>query len=206
MKYREIEEKDIKKLCIIVCDSFELDCYFEEGFFRACLYRNYLCGYIAGSNFSIVVEDDNGRVIGVLLAKIPGLKEKDRRRYIKIIKRAGFFLYFRANGKTYYKNMRLIDGINGRLKKKITVKPELKIIAVEEKSRRKGIAKEMMSRFTAELIINGFDEYFLYTDSYCDVDYYRNNGYTEVASEGIMFGDKKDSRFYIFKKSVKDVN
>ncbi len=202
MRYREIEENDLKRLCVIVCDSFELDCYFEEGFFRTCLYRNYLCRYIAEGNFSIIAEDDDGKVIGVLLAKIPGLKEKDRRNYIKIRKRAGFFLHFRANGKVYYKNMRLIDGINRRLKERIAVESELKIIAVEEKSRRKGIARELMRRFTAELTKNNFDEYFLYTDSYCDVDYYRNNGYTEIASEGIMFADKKDSRFYIFKKKI----
>ena len=206
MIFRKLKKEDIPTLAEICGESFGLDCYSDRADKRSAIYLNYFCGYLKKCNYAVAAENEKGEVVGVLLADIPGIKKDDRlARYAsKTALKCVLPILFTKHGYLYFVYKKRIERIDRRLFGHIDAKTELMILAVAKEERMKGVAREMMERFTAEAAKTGEKRYFLYTDSYCDVEYYRERGYVEAASEKTVFADGEDSMFYIFTKEIGD--
>jgi GNAT superfamily N-acetyltransferase len=198
--YRDFKISDLEELASIVGYSFGLDCYSKNHTILKCLMRNYLLRYLNNQNYAKVVLDGE-KPIGIIIAKIGN--EKIPKVYRLRAFLSAIPLAFTVPGWYYLTYSNKIKIADNKLLQNRNFYAELKLFVVDDNYQRIGIGKKMLSDFDTTCFRKNITEYCLFTDSYCDVDYYFNHNFKlESKTEVKFFDENKPSSFYLFSKQL----
>ena len=203
MELRKFTVRDISKVRDMFCEAFELDCYSKSRFVMRHLLDHYLCGYLAESDMAIT-SVNGGEVEGFLL----GCTRKRRGRAIYMLLKLyhSMFLPFSRGGRAYIRCKRLIENADSSMRREAPApESELQLFVVCSDKRGSGVGRMMLSEFKKLLEESGIQSMQLFTDDYCDVDYYRRRGYEQLGVRHIEFAPGIDSMFYLFTISAEKI-
>lgn len=197
---RSFEPADISRVRGMFCQAFELDCYSKSRFAMRHLLDHYLYGYLREADFAIAA-CVNGAVAGFLLGC--GQRRRGNRIYSLLRAYHRLFLPFSRGGRGYMRCKQLIDQADASLKAAAPeADGELMLFVVRPEDRSLGTGREMLRAFRKWLIRRDAHTMQLFTDDYCDVDYYRARGYEQLGVRHIEFRPGDASSFYLFQISV----
>lgn len=197
---RSFEPADISRVRGMFCQAFELDCYSKSRFVMRHLLDHYLCGYLAETDFAITA-CANGAVVGFLLGC--DTLRRGKRIYALLQAYHRMFLPFSRGGRGYMRCKRLIARADASLKAAAPEEDgELMLFVVRPEERNRGAGRKMLRAFRDWLIRRDAHTIQLFTDDYCDVDYYRARGYEQLGVRHIEFIPGDASAFYLFRISV----
>lgn len=200
MKPDRFRLSDISKVRGMFCEAFGLDCYSESRFVMRHLLDHYLCGYLMESDYAITVRNAYG-VEGFLLGCTQKRKGKPVYRFLRAYHR--IFLPFSHGGRGYIRCKRLIERADAAMRREAPVpESELILFVVRPESRGGGVGRGMLMVFRDWLVENNVKSMQLFTDDYCDVDYYRRRGYVQLGKRRIEFMPGVGSWFYLFTIAV----
>ena len=200
---RSFGPADISRVRGMFCRAFELDCYSNSRFVMRHLLDHYLCSYLREADYAIAA-CANGEVTGFLL----GCGKRRRGKGIYALLRAyhRLFLPFSRGGRAYLHCKRLIDQADESLKAAAPeADGELMLFVVRPEERNRGTGRKMLQAFREWLAKQGALTMQLFTDDYCDVDYYRTRGYEQLGVRHIEFMPGRKSAFYLFSISVERI-
>lgn len=200
LEYRDLQKRDLDIFAQVVGRVFKDDTYTNDKRINHFLLRHELTDYLRRQNYAKVMLDD-GRPVAILIAevgrKIPraqyGLEALDCWLHL-ILSRAGrkYLSYRRGLRRT---DMRLITGKH--------YDAELRLFIVVEGYRNLGIGHRLLLDFQAVCRARSIDRYFLFTDSYCDVDYYKERGFHLEAERAYdFFKTDPPAKYYLFTKRI----
>lgn len=154
----------------------------------------YFYSYLANSNYCEVAVAD-GIVVGFLLGRCDNLRRiKGYMKYMYRYNLARIHLLLRPGGregleiinKTVHVDKKLLsdhyDEFDG----------ELCLFAVSGTHRKLGIGQRLLGHFHDFMRENKAKSYYLYTDTYCDIKFYEQNGFELVSLDTVDFGDEED--------------
>lgn len=203
MELREFRISDVRRVRDMFCEAFELDCYSKSRFVMRHLLDHYLCGYLMEADYAVTMRSGN-ETTGFLL----GCSEKRRGRSIYRFLRAyhrAFLPLFRG-GRAYMRCKKLIEDADSSMRSKApSPESELILFVVRSDLRGRGEGCRLLMEFRNWLVENNVKNMQLFTDDYCDVDYYRERGYTQLGVRHIEFAPGIDSYFYLFSIPVEEI-
>lgn len=203
IKFDKFRISDLRRVRRMFCEAFELDCYSDSRFVMRHLLDHYLCGYLCESDYAIVARSMRG-VEGFLL----GCASQRRGMYIYRLFKAchRLFLPFSHGGRGYIRCKRLIDDADASLRREASMADsELQLFVVDKDAWGTGIGRSMLLEFRKWLMERGAGSMQLFTDDYCDVEYYRKRGYEQLGVREIEFMPGAASMFYLFSIGVKNI-
>lgn len=200
MELRNFKVCDIARVRDMFCEAFELGCYSKNRFVMRHILDHYLCCYLAGTDMAIAAEDDDG-IAGFLLGCTQKRNGRAIYRLLKLYH--SMFLPFSHGGRAYIRCKRLIEDADMSMRAEAPVpESELQLFVVRADKRGSGIGRKMLTEFKILLMKNGVQNMQLFTDDYCDVEYYRIRGYEQLGARHIEFAPGIDSMFYLFSTTV----
>lgn len=200
LEYRDFQIGDLKKLADIVGYSFELECYSKCGWIRNRIMKTYLLQYLKGQNYAKVAVE-HGEPIGLVVAKIEG--ESYANKYMWKTFLTTLPLVFTIPGWYYFIFTHQIKKADKNMLAHKNLNTELKLFVVSSQHRGKGVGKRMLVEFQSTCISRGVKDYYLFTDSYCDVDYYLKRSFCLQEKTTIKFKDEASaSTFYLFSRHI----
>lgn len=203
--YRQLEGKDFKILTKILSSTWQLNEYSKNKKITKLIARYDFLNYLCKSNYSLI-SSVNGKPVGVLLAR----NEKKYNifsQFFNKIKKAFLWirLIFLSSGRKYLKENKIMAKADKKLRKNHHRRygAEFVLFAVKKNYKGQGVGSEMLDIFIKYLNDNKINTYYLYTDEYCNVDYYIKHDFTKLDETDVMFdGDKEPSTFYIFSYNI----
>ena len=196
LEIRKFRVADIPRVRDMFCEAFELDCYSKSRHVMRHLLDHYLCTYLRESDYAITVSQKE-TIVGFLFGCGP---KRHGRAIYKIIRTYhGLFLPLSRGGRAYIRCKGLIEAADRSLHDEApAADSELMLFVVRSDLRGSGVGKTMLMEFKRWLVDNGIKDMQLSTDDYCDVDYYRRRGYTELGVRHIEFIPGEIRKFYLF--------
>ena len=201
--YRELLKEDIQDICAIIDQTWDMNKYTDDQKTAEGLLEVYLTSYLVRSNFEEVAVLD-GKVVGVILGRNEStFIDKDSEHYdiMEAFKKKGFPITEKENIASKYIS-RIDDADRQMLNKHVgEFDAELNLFIVDGEYRGMGIGKRLFADFIRFLKYNGAKNLYLFTDDFCNVEFYVHIGYKmreriEVHSK--EFDEK--GYFYLFSK------
>lgn len=205
--YRCLKSTDYKQLEKILNKTWNFKNYSHRKFIVKLIAKYDFQDYFLKSNHSIVASL-NGRPIGILLSRVEG-EEPFSHNFAQKIRHffTGILLTLFKGGRKYLREERKINKSDKMLRKKHKRKygAELVLFVVNKHYHGLGIGRELMKRFQKFLRRKKINTYYLFTDEYCDVDFYTKKQYTQLGCVELKFNNNERARFYLFSYNIKKI-
>lgn len=200
LEYRDFRIDDLDMFATVVGRVFKDDTYTTNRHINHYLLRHELLDYLRSQNYAKVVED-GGKPVGILIADIGCLNR--RRQYTAEMFHCWLNLAFNRAGRQYLRYRRGLRKTDMRLLLGKHYAAELRLFIVVEQYRNMGIGHQMLTDFQKACVGQGIHQYFLFTDSYCDVEYYVERGFhLEAEREYDFFANDPPAKYYLFTKTI----
>lgn len=194
--FRPYTDKDMPQVAQTLSDIWDHKQYSDDPHITALLEEYIAYRYIENANYSLICELD-GKVIGGIFAKIdcddPMIVPDDshiEELYNQILRT--------EDGIYYLTEESSIDEIDAKLIEGIDAKNILQLFYMEEKYRLNHIGTRLIKELYKKLRAEKQSSLYLYTDSYCTVNYYLQHGWKVKKSiHTILPTDTEESDFYI---------
>ncbi|MCL1800878.1 MAG: GNAT family N-acetyltransferase [Promicromonosporaceae bacterium] len=201
--YRDYDDDDAAAVKQIIGQAFTIGSFLTSERMLDSALEVYLRECLAGSSWTQVAELE-GRVVGIIMGNIPGQPRVPgvaRNRWLLLVNS----LLTTARARGHFQELaqtQLIAATEMQLvKRQGRVKQELTLFAVAESARGLGIGKALYQAFLDYLASYGRGEFYVLTDSKCDVGFYRHLGLSEAEHErlGITYaGEPEELDLYLF--------
>lgn len=209
IKYRDFRSSDFPYMKRMFCKAFGLEEYSDDEEVMNHLLANYLYSYLERESY-IIIAEDNSIPVGFLIGNYrENIKEYTKLKYMIMEKYHKFFLRKLESGKKYIRCKGLIEEANRKLieNRKERFDSELILFVVDESMRGHGVGTGMLEKFKKYLIDSGGKNLYLYTDDFCDVNYYRRMKFRQEDSRIVNLGQgEEESRFYLFSIPVRKIS
>jgi GNAT superfamily N-acetyltransferase len=140
----------------------------------------------------------DGLFAGIVLGKISPIKAMfiNGVYYLKFLKYVLLLKVHSNESRHILKNFKVVYKVYKALlkKKQKYVKSELILFMVDPLFQRQGLGKLLVERFEKALIKKSKKNYFLFTDSQCNYEFYETNLYTKVEQESTSESLKNGQR------------
>lgn len=202
--YRPYQENDAPDIKRIVDEAFHIHRYTKKKHLLHSALEIYLRECLLASTHTQVADQD-GRVIGVLMGRLPEhprLPQYLRNKlltwaHMATILTTGFTeLPSLAQHFKFEKAYRKL-----RQNTSAPLTDELTLFAVDASTRGTGIGKTLYQNYMRHLKENGRTDFYLYTDSLCTYGFYENRGMTRAAAQNIKIrldGEPEDIGVYLY--------
>lgn len=198
---RQLNKKDIKYLRELLYETWVKKDYPENK--KTAFQISYIFMYelLFRHSFSRVITY-NDSFCGIILGRI----DKDFKYNFKYILKILWHiipLLFYDYGRSALRSEKYIMRINNELLDSLNSKAgaELVLFALDKNFKGMGFGKKLLSSFYNYLEQNGVDNFYLFTDTTCDFEFYEHNGFERRKSKTIKL--KKETRInYIYTKSI----
>jgi ribosomal protein S18 acetylase RimI-like enzyme len=203
IEYRDLSPEDFPYLRAIIGEAWGLNDYTREKKLRDLILQHYLYYYLKNQNFVRIATAD-GIPVGLLFGRSENQPRKHTVEYCFYAQLIALVLVFLPVGRRYLRNARTIGRADRMLLKRSNFGGELVLFAVDARFREHGIGKHLLDAFKKFLEDDHVSDFYLFTDDYSDVDYYRMRGYRQLAQLDVTLepddGSDADDRgkFYIF--------
>lgn len=203
IRLRPFRVTDIARVRDMFCEAFELECYSQSRFVMRHLLDHYLCTYLMDADYAMTAFSDKG-VEGFIIGCIGTGRNRIAYRLLRTYHRA--FLPLSRGGRSYMRCKALIEEADASLKESAPeADGELVLFVVRKESRGKGVGRLMLGDFKRILTERSLKSMQLFTDDYCDVDYYRARGYRQQGVRYIEFMPGDARAFYLFSIPVEKI-
>lgn len=174
--------------------------YTERHYNKAVLYN-----YLLWTNFTLVAECE-GKIAGFIFGRCDTLP--CFRYYLHNVFRMWYeraALLFSRAGRIELENIRITDKADFDLLREHAHEfdGELCLFDVAEGYQKHGIGRELIRRFNDFMRDNGAHSYYLYTDTYCNTEFYDHNDFMRISAETVNFVDENDGEslpvYYLYK-------
>lgn len=195
IEFRQAKKADLPAVREIMSETWRLDDDVDDRGSLDYYQDAYFYSYLANSNYCEVAVA-GGRVVGFLLGRCDSLRRmRGYLRYIFRYNLARIHLLLRPGGregldiinKTVHVDKKLLrdhyDEFDG----------ELCLFAVADTHRKHGIGQRLLAHFHDFMRANGVGSYYLYTDTYCDIKFYEQNGFELVSLDTVDFGEDEEN-------------
>lgn len=205
-QFRKIKKSDYDEIKRLILDTWKIEDDFTNEKAVDLYMDAFLYDYLAWSNYKIVVMDGN-KIAGFLLGR------SDKKSYYgKILKYkpvamfAKFRLFVQPSGRDGLRILRITDRVNRKLMKHHTkdYEGELCLFSVSKEYKGKGYGTQMLERFHEFLKKTGATNYFLYTDTDCNVGFYERFGYELISLDTVEFfsDNEETAKYYMYSKKL----
>jgi len=185
------------------CEAFELDCYSKSQFVMRHLLDHYLCTYLMETDYAVTAVNGS-ETVGFLLGCDKNRCGKWIYRVLRSYHR--LFLPLFRGSRAYIRCKKLIEDADASMRKAApTPESELMLFVVRSDMRGSGIGRMMLVEFRNYLVDKNIRNMQLFTDDYCDVDYYRRRSYEQLGIKHIEFAPGIDSDFFLFTIPVEKI-
>lgn len=200
LEFRDFAPRDLDTFATVVGRVFKDDTYTDNPELTRCLLRHELIDYLRHQNYAkVVVEGD--KPVGILIAEVG--EKKLRRPFLLEALDCHLRLLCHRAGRTYLRYRRGLRHTDMRLLTGQRYHAELRLFIVVEGYRNLGIGHKLLLDFQKACAQHRIKEYFLFTDSYCDVDYYKERGFHLVAERTYdFFRTDPPAKYYLFTKKL----
>lgn len=199
IQFREIKREDYPSLEKIISDTWEYESYCSPQVAKQ-MASFYLASCLANQTFTCVAEN-NGVAVGVIMAKV----EKNFQTPLRYATQAMFAtgnLKRTKEGRHIASLFEDFDKLNQRLLKQseLTFDGELSFFIVGSDQRGNGIGGELYKRFLQYTQAVGIENYYLFTDSDCNVGFYEHQSLVRMGEEirNLKPYVDEDMNFYLY--------
>lgn len=186
--FREVETKDLVDIKYLINTSFQIYKYIRDDDILDTFLNIYVESCLAEKTFSQVAEKD-GKIIGVIFGN--SKRNYSILAHLKpIIKGFYYGVKMKIQARVLKVNMEeqnKIHAVYKELLKKSGKKFDgvLTLFIVDEKFRGSGIGTNLLDSLYEYFEMRNVNDFYLYTDSYCNVGFYESNGFVKLASKDI---------------------
>lgn len=187
MKIRNIEKKDYNQLVLHCKNVLNYYSFFNNynDDLNVGLATYLLHNILSSANYGFVL-DYNGLIIGVLLGRIPSENITKNIFEYEDLKETGFddsmtSSFFNANDLNQeeirnleFKTNEIYHQMLEKYNDIIFNKSEILLFSILPKHRGRGLSNIMLDKFKYDIAEHGFYEYFLFTTTLCDYQYYEH--------------------------------
>jgi len=168
------------------------------------LLDHYLLVRLLTTNYAhVAVADD--KIVGILLGRNEKMPLPDVEMYAQIKRLNEKKLSTSIGSPTYLSHESTIDKVDKSMMAphKGEFDSELILFITDSEIRGQGVGRKLLSDFTESIKDSGCSNMFLFTDSFCNVQFYRDAGYVERETTSTRLkGMGKKSSFYMFSKDI----
>lgn len=192
LRYRPLRKSDYTALQKIICEAWDFSAYVKGAGTLRHYQDIFLSEYLARSNYTEAAVL-NGSVVGFLLGRCDKVScAAPRRKHAPLCFASKLALLFSRSGRFALRILRITDHVNRKLIKDHAndFDGELCLFAVTAHLKKQGIGRELLSHFHVFMRSKGAENYFLYTDTYCNVGFYERMGYALVSLDTVDFGSE----------------
>lgn len=193
IRYRNLKRSDYGRIKKIIDDTWDFsDDVDDEKALNHCL-NVFLHDYLGWSNYTKVAVA-NDKVVGFLFGRCDKLScLKQRFLHFFPYHFSKWALLFNKGGRFGLKIFCITDRVNNQLIQNHTKEfdAELCLFVVAENYAGEGIGSALLTDFHKFLKKNKAKNYFLYTDTYCDVGFYHRKEYDLISLDTVDFGDNE---------------
>jgi hypothetical protein len=205
--YRKIRIKDYKKIEQILMQTWDNKDYSRNKRVRLLMAKYDFMHYMEKSNYSLVASK-RGNCVGVVLGRIESEFSLIKSLAFKFLKHFyAFPLCFSKDGRKFLKEQHQINKINRGLREDHhrNYGGELVLFVVNSHFKCNGIGSNLIDSFMNYLKDKDVNTFYLFTDEFCNVEYYYKRNYKELGKASITLeGEKERSTFYIFRYNFKE--
>ena len=204
---RNLKKSDFPALRHMIYEAWDFG-YDADAVSTRELLDDYLYEYLAKSNFCKVAVAD-GTVISFLLGRCNRLGTwKHRLRYFFPRNFARFRMLFNRDGQKELREEHRIARADSDLIRyhRGQFDGELCLFATDERFRGHGAGVDLLRLFHAFLRENGAKDYFVYTDTYSNYEFYNRQGFRQISSETVDLGDGMEPKptFFLYEYRLGD--
>jgi len=205
-QFRNIKKSDYSEIKNLILDTWKIEEDFSNEKAVDLYMEAFLYDYLAWSNYRLVVTDGS-KIIGFLLGR------SDKKSYYrKILKYkpkamiAKIRMFGQQSGRDGLRILRITDRVNRKLMKHHTkdYEGELCLFSVAKEYKGKGYGTQLLERFHEFLIKTGATNYFLYTDTDCNIGFYERFGYELISLDTVEFfpDEEETAKYYLYSKKL----
>ncbi|WP_432352908.1 GNAT family N-acetyltransferase [Sporosarcina sp. A2] len=182
IQFREIKREDYPALEKIISDTWEYERYCSPQVAKQ-MATFYLASCLANQTFTCVAEN-NGIAVGVIMGKVEKNFQTPMRYATQGLLATGN-LKRTKEGRHMAKLFEGFDRLNHRLldQSRLKFEGELAFFIVGSDQRGNGIGGELYKRFLQYTQAVGIEDYYLFTDSGCNVGFYEHQGLERMGEE-----------------------
>ena len=197
LAFREYQQSDAPYFEEIIRKTWQYDLFCGKEVSQK-MARLYLLGCLSQQTFTQIALLDN-KPIGIIMCASKHIHKISLWIKIQQIK-ASISLGLSKEGRTLGRIFGAIDGVDKELLKtqSKTYAGELVFFAVSEESRGTGIGKALFEKALDYMQTQQIDEFYLYTDSSCNYEFYERQGMTRVAEKTYSVPIKNEMKFYLY--------
>lgn len=201
--FRPLKRKDYGTVSKIICQTWRFD-QASSPKIAALAADMYLHMSLGEQNFTRVAEK-NGNIIGVIIGKV------EKRSAYKLLHNLAlrwivWKFMMSKEGRRIWELFNSFFAINKRLLMESgrTYDGELVLFIVTEKEKRKGVGKALLTQFLEHMRQFHATNFYLFTDSYCDYEFYDRNEFSrvgELATDLELHSGRKMS-FFLYEGKI----
>ncbi len=203
--YRKFKKDDLKYIEKLIYDEWFKNYKFSERIKK--LYtKGYINLYLNKTNYIEVAELDN-QLVGFLFGRIKKTSFLKTLKYKINLLIIFFKLLFSKAGRRGIKINKITNKSNNQLKKdsKMKLESELCLFIVNKDIRGNKIGVTLLNNFIEVLKENNIKNNYLFTDTYCDYNYYERLGYNKISKIDVSFNIKGENDKPVYFIFVKDL-
>lgn len=199
IQFREIKREDYPAIERMISDTWEYERYCSPQVAKQ-MASFYLASCLANQTFTCVAES-HGVAVGVIMGKVLQNFQTPIRYATQELLAAGN-LKRTKDGRQMAILFEGFDQLNQRLLKQsgLTFDGELAFFIVGNDQRGNGIGGELYKRFLQYTQAVGIENYYLFTDSSCNVGFYEHQGLVRMGEEkhNLKPYVDEDMSFYLY--------
>lgn len=186
VQYRPYQPSDAEDVKQLVNQAFSIDRYVKAPRLLAGAKEVYLRTCLTASSYTQVAVVE-GKVVGVIMGRVRG-EPRLPDRLNNQIATAWEMLKLAVLGINEYASLAQFFKFNTVYKQlkadtKAPTTDELTLFAVDANTQGMGVGKTLYNNYMNHLREKGRNDFYLYTDSRCNVGFYEHQGMTRVASQ-----------------------
>ena len=204
--YRKINKNDYEEIMNLILETWSIREDFSNSKALNLYLKAFLFDYLAWSNYQIAVTNNN-IIVGFLLGRSD--KKSCLKQWLRFTPKslaAKLQLFFYPSGKTGLRILRITNRVNRKLimHHAKDYQGELCLFAVKPKDKGSGYGVGLLSEFHEFLKKTKAKNYFLYTDTDCNVGFYEHQGYQLISLDTVRFfpGEKDQAKYFLFCKEM----
>lgn len=204
IQFRELKKEDFPQVKELLYQTWIKKDYGDDKKIADKMSIIFMYELLVRHSFSKVAIHEH-RIVGIILGRInKDFNLKENLNYLTKMFFNSLSLILTNNGRKAIKEGIQVNKVNNKLLDKVkdNTDGELVLFAINKQTKGKGIGKKLLGYFYKYMEKEKANNFYLFTDTSCDYEFYDYNGFTREEEEKIYF-KKEVETYYIYTKNIK---